>query len=272
MSSAAPAITPARNVRLRQIALPTEHGGWGFLLEPLVAGLAISFSSGAPWIAVLTIGAFLLRRPLKVIFVDRLGMKNPARARAAVAFALLYATIFAVGLSLTLITVGPRPLLPFIFVLPFAIIQIYADVCRQSRHLSPEITGAIAISASIAVMALADGAAWITAVALWTIFVARLIPSILYVRERLRLEKGKDFSRITPIAAHFAALLIIVILAYNGLSPYLTVFAMIMLLYRSVSGLSPGRKKMRAMQIGVWEVIYGALTVLSVVIGHYTGL
>lgn len=271
MSSVAPAIAPVRVVRLRQIALPTEHGGWGFLLEPLVAGVAIACSSAAPWIAVMTIGAFLLRQPLKVLFINRLGMKNRERARAAIAFALLYATIFAVGLSLTLITAGSRPLLPFMFVLPFAIVQIYADVSRQNRQLIPEITGAIAISASVAVMALAADLAWISAVALWTIFIARLIPSILYVRHRLLLEKGKDFSRITPTLAHIVALLLVAVLAYNGLSPYLTVFAMVLLLRRSISGLSPGRTRMRAMQIGVWEVIYGTLTVLSVIIGHYTG-
>ena len=271
MSSAAPAIAPVRTIRLRQIALPTEHGGWGFLLEPLVAGLAIAFSSAAPWIAVMTIGAFLTRQPLKVMIADRFGMRNRERAAAALAFVLLYSVIFAAGLLGTLATAGPRPLLPFVFVLPFAVLQIYSDVFGRRRQLIPELTGAVSISASVAAIALAAGLPWINAVALWMIFVSRLIPSIFYVRNRLLLEKGKEFSRVTPTLAHVAALLLIAVLAYNGLSPFLTVFAMLLLLYRAASGLSPNRRKMRAMQIGVWEVIYGTLTVLSVVVGHYTG-
>jgi hypothetical protein len=41
------------------------------------------------------------------------------------------------------------------------------------------------------------------------------------------------------------------------------------LLGRAVIGLSPYRSKIKAMRIGVWEVIYGTLTALSVVIGYY---
>ena len=60
-------IAPARRVRLRQIVLPTEHGSWGFLLEPIVAGVAVAFSAASVWIAVAVIGAFLARRPLQVL-------------------------------------------------------------------------------------------------------------------------------------------------------------------------------------------------------------
>ncbi len=193
------------------------------------------------------------------------------RAMAASGLVLLYSGILVVGLTGTLLSGGSDPLLPIVFILPFVMFQIYYDVARRSRQLIPELTGAVSISASVAVIALASGLLWINAVALWMIFVARLIPSILYVRQRLLLEKGKEFSRVTPSLAHIAALLLVAVLAYNGLIPYLTIFAMLALLYRAASGLSPNRRKLRAMQIGVWEVIYGALTVLSVVVGHYVG-
>jgi cytochrome b561 len=270
-SAASTTIAPVRMIRLRQIALPTEHGGWGILLEPLVAGLAIAFSPAAPWIALLTIGAFLARQPLKVLITDRLGMRNHERAAAAFGFVVLYSGIFAAGLAGTLATTGPRPLLPFVFIIPFAVLQIHSDVFGRRRQLIPELTGAVSISASVAVIALAAGLPWVNAVALWMIFVSRFVPSILYVRNRLLLEKGKEFSRVAPTLAHVAALLLVAILAIYGLSPFLTVFAMLLLLYRAASGLSPNRRKMRAMQIGVWETIYGTLTVVSVVAGHFAG-
>ena len=111
----------------------------------------------------------------------------------------------------------------------------------------------------------------VNAAALWAIFASRSIASILYVRERLRLEKGKRYSRIIPTLAHVTALLLVSMLAFYGLSSFLTIMAMSVLAYRAIAGLSAGRSKMKAMQIGVWEIIYGVLVVLSVVIGHYSG-
>jgi hypothetical protein len=259
-------------VRLKSVALPVEHGSWGFLFEPLVAGLAIAFSVGGMWIAIMTIGAFLVRQPLKVLIIDRLGMKLRERAEAALAFLAIYGAVFTAGLIGTIATVGWRPLLPFVFVLPFAAYQIYCDATRQGRQLVAEVIGAVSISASIAAIALSDGRPWAAAISLWLIFVLRLVPSILYVRNRLLLEKGKEYSRAVPMVAHVAALTTAAVLSYSGLSPVLTVFAMLVLLWRAVGGLAPGRRKLRAMQIGVLEIVYGAVTVLSVVIGHFVGL
>ncbi|MBK6588020.1 MAG: YwiC-like family protein [Acidobacteria bacterium] len=117
------------------------------MLEPQIAGLAIAYSTGAPWIACLTIGAFLTRQPLKVLLADRFGMRNRERASLAFRFLLCYGAIFSVGLAGTLLTVGFRPLLPFTWVLPLALFQIYIDASGQSRKLIPELTGAVVMSA-----------------------------------------------------------------------------------------------------------------------------
>ena len=258
-------------VRLKSVALPVEHGSWGFLLEPLVAGLAVAFSWGGVWIALMTIGAFLMRQPLKVLIIDRLGMKVRERAKTALTFIAIYGAVFTAGFAGTIFSVGGRPLLPFVSVLPFAAYQIYCDASRQGRQLVAEVIGAVSISASIAAIALSDGRPWAVAVSLWLIFVLRLVPSILYVRNRLLLEKGKPYSRIVPTLAHVTALTIVAVLSYFGLSPLLTTLAMFILLWRAVAGLAPGRRKLRAMQIGMLEIGYGAVTVLSVVIGHFAG-
>jgi hypothetical protein len=36
--------TVARSVALRPLALPSEHGGWGILLEPIAIGLLVAGS------------------------------------------------------------------------------------------------------------------------------------------------------------------------------------------------------------------------------------
>lgn len=265
-------ITPTvPKIRFRQVALPIEHGGWGFLFESLIAGLAIAFSPAAPWIALMTLGAFLTRQPLRIFILDRLGMRFKARAVAALIFVGLFSSIFFIGAAGTMYTTHVPALTPFLFVLPLAVMQMYWDVNRKSRELIPQLSGAISMSSSIAVMALAAGMSWPIAVALWILFVSRGIPSILYVRERLKLEKGKDFSRSLPTIAHIAAFICVAVLAYNRLLPYLVIFAMAILLLRTVTGLSPRRRKLKAMQIGVREAIYGTLVVLSLIVGHYTG-
>lgn len=270
--SAAPAISRPRTFRIRQIAIPVEHGGWSFLLEPLIAGVAVAFSVGGLWIALMTIGAFLCRQPFKVLIADRMGMKDDQRAKAALAFLMAYASVFAIGIVGTLAVSGWWPLMPFALVLPLIAYQIFNDVSRRGRQLAPELCGAVSLSASIAAIAIAGGQSWAVAVSLWTVFVLRSVPSILYVRNRLLLEKGKNYSRTIPTVAHVAALLIISVLAYYGLSPILTVFAVSVLLVRSITGLAPSRRKLRAMQIGVLEIAYGLLTVVTLVAGHFLGV
>ena len=265
-------VAPVRSIPVRRIALPSEHGSWGFLGEPLVAGLAIAFSPTAPWLVMMTVGAFLLRQPLRMLIADRLGRRDGYLAVTSLCFALFYAGIFAAGLAGTIKVAGMRPLIPFFIVLPLIVTQIYFDIFRRSRALVPEIAGAISISGSVAAIALAGGFSWLFAAALWLVLIARLIPSILYVRVRLRLEKGKSYSLSIAVAAHTAALLLVAILAFFGLVPVIAMAAMLILLFRAITGLSVTRKKMRAMQIGVREVIYGAMTVAILAIGYYAGL
>ncbi len=269
MSAHVSAIQINRNIKVKTIALPVEHGSWGFVFEPLTAALLIAFSVSAVWISLLVVGAFLMRQPLKVLLTDWQAKRNLPQTAVALKFTLFYGAIFLFGLAGSLFFVKSESFLPFLFILPLAAYQIYCDASRQSRQLLPELTGAIAISSSVAVIALADNWTLGAALALWSIFVARLISSILYVRNRLRLEKGKEFSNFIPISAHIFALLLVGILAFNGLSSGLTVLMFAVLLGRSAIGLSPYRKKVKAMKIGVWEVVYGTLTALSVVTGYY---
>ena len=57
MSANVSAIQINRNVKVKTIALPIEHGSWGFVFEPLAAGLLIAFSPSAIWITLLVVGA-----------------------------------------------------------------------------------------------------------------------------------------------------------------------------------------------------------------------
>ena len=89
------------------------------------------------------------------------------------------------------------------------------------------------------------------------------------MRQRLRLEKGKPFSWLGPAFLHTGALAVCGALAYYRLLPYLPIAVLAFLLLRSVTGLSRSRKRLKAMQIGIREVIYGALLVLALILGYY---
>lgn len=259
----------AIKVRTRGIALPTEHGSWGFLFEPLVAAIAIAFSMPAVWIALAYIGAFLMRQPLKIYVADRMAGRDLPQTSVALRFVLIFGIVYVTGVSVSLAIAELKSFIPILFVAPFGIYQIYVDASRQSRNVLPELTGAVTISSSVAVIALASGSAPETAYALWLVFIARLIPSIMYVRNRLRLEKGKDFMFALPIALHVIAIVLVAVLAYFALVPKLPLVMFGVLLVRSAWGLSDHRKRVKAMRIGVMEAIFGALTAISVILGYH---
>jgi hypothetical protein len=268
MTQAAMAIGKRPSIPLSRIVLPTEHGSWSFLFEPIVVGLAVAFSAAAPWIALMAVGAFFARQPLKTAFLAK---RNKGVSSAAMKFAAIFGAAAAVGAAGAALTDGPWVFYPFAVAAPLAIQQIFLDLSTRGRSLLAEITGAVAISSTIAAMALAGGLGWPAAVGLWSVFVCRFIPSILYVRDRLNLEKGKPFDRVGAIGSHVISLAVVVGLAVFGFASWLTVGVFAFLAARCIYGLSEYRVKMRAMQIGVWEVIYGAVTVISIICGYYVG-
>lgn len=250
--------------------LPNEHGSWGILSEPLVASIAVAPSLAGAAVVLVFVGAFLVRQPLKVFIADRIGGRDLPRTRFALKYIFIFGALLLLGTVLSLVFGDIKQYLPAALVLPFGAYQIYADVSRKTRELLPEITGTIAISSSAAVIALAGGWPYPNALALWAIMCARLIPSILYVRNRLRLEKGKANSPLAVAVAHIAGFIMVLVFAfYCGLASYLTAAVFAFLLARSVFGLSRFRIKMKAMKIGIWETIYGLLTVLSIIVGYY---
>lgn len=265
-------VTEALNrptIKLSRILLPTEHGSWAFLLEPLIAGCVLFFSPAALWLGVMTFAAFLSRQPLKTYFLTR--GSNPVSS-AALQFSMLFLASAAGALFVSMWASGPALLVPAAVGAALGAEQFRNDISRNGRSLWAEVTGAAAISSSISMMAIASGADWKTAAAMWAIFALRLAPSIVYVRNRLMLEKGKQFDRFTPIVAHAASFAAIIAFTAYGLASALTAGMFAFLLVRCSVGLSSFRSRMKAMKIGVWEVVYGTMTLLSIILGYYAGI
>jgi hypothetical protein len=236
--------------------------------EPVVAALAVAFSFAGVSIAVAFFGAFLIRQPLKVLLAERAAGRRLPQGGAARRYIAVYAIIFAMGAIGSVLLASPFSFLPLLLAAPLAAVQIYYDSARQSRKLAPELAGAVAISSSAAVIALAGGWAFAGAAALWAILVCRSVPSIFYVRERLLLEKGKAFVYYAPVLFAAGAVAVAVLLVLYGLAPWLVPVVMAVLFIRTAIGLSKFSKRRKAMQIGVFEVIFGTVTVLAIVLGY----
>jgi hypothetical protein len=259
---------PAKNgVRIKTIALPAEHGGWGLLFEPIVLGLLLAPSIAGLYLALSAVGLFLARHPLTLLMVNR---RRPSpRTRLAKQFAAFYLIVAGLTLIEAVATAQYSFALPLLVAAPMALVQVAHDWTGRRRVLLPKIAGAVAILSLAPAIALADGWSNSTAFALWAIMVARAVPAILYVRASLARLHNQPASPLPMLFAHVLSIGAMAWLASAALAPRLVIVVMIVLLLRAAMGfVFAGRRKVAAKQLGFSEVAFGALTVFAVVLGR----
>jgi hypothetical protein len=257
---------------IRLVTMPVEHGGWAFMLEPILAGCILALSGAGLWLSIATLATFMVRQPLKMALIDRRNGKRFPRTLWAERFAALFALIAVAALVLALLAARAPFWLPILLAAPFALLQAYFDLQRQSRQVAAALAGAVAIGAGGAAITLAGGWAIAPALALWTILAARAVTSILYVRARLCLEREGAFDKAPVVVSHVAALAIVAGLAVAGWAPWLALAAIIILTARAAWGLSPWRRSVRAQVVGTQELGAGLLTVALTAIGYIFSL
>jgi hypothetical protein len=258
-----------QQVRWRTVALPVEHGGWGLALEPVVLGLCVAPTMPGAFLALATVAAFLTRHPLKLAVGDRRRGRRFPRTPVAERFALAYASVALVAFLLALTTAPRIFLLPLAVAAPCAVIQLVYDALGRSRALLPELSGATALAAVPASIALAAGWLLAPAFALWAVLAAtRVVPSILYVRTRLRKNHGKPSSVAPALSIHLLGCALALVLAQFGLIPLPAIAAAILLLLRAAFALSPLCPQVTAKQIGFSEIAFGLITILTLAFGY----
>jgi len=246
---------PPRSVALRPLALPTEHGGWGFLLEPIVLGLLVAPSWGGALLATAAVFGFLARHPLKLALQDAARGRSYPRTPYCRMLATAYLLAAALALTAAVAVADVRILIPLGLVAPLALTQVLYDAYNRSRELLPEMAGAAAMTSVAAAMAMAGGMRILPALGVAGILVARFLPAIVYVRALLR-----PVPKWPAVSMHVLAVAAVALYA----SP-LAVLAMIVLLLRAIWGFTHERP--RAKTIGWREIVYGAVTVGLVAMG-----
>jgi hypothetical protein len=256
-------------IKLKSIALPAEHGGWGFLLEPIVIGLLIAPSPAGFFLSLATIAAFLTRHPLRLTVLNFRAKKNSsARTSLARKFTLVYGAAALAFFVTAILTSTNSFWIPLLIAAPFAFVQLRADFTNRSRSLLAELSGAIALGAVASCIVLAAGWSLPIALSVWVIMITRIVPSILFVRAMLRINRGIDISGAKVILSHIIGLLIVIAIFLKGFGPALACAASLILLIRAGHGISAYSIQTTAKVIGIREVVYGSLMTIALAVGY----
>jgi hypothetical protein len=258
MSSAAPALPSSfqhsRRPALRPLILPTEHGGWGFLFEPLVLALALRASWSGAFVALAFVFAFLTRQPLRLALQDALRGRAYPRTRYCWSFALGYGSFALLALAFAVRTGSWALLVPLGLVAPLGLMQVFYDAHNRSRMLLAELGGAVAMCSSAAAIAIAGGMRLLPALALSGFILARTIPTIVYVRTLLRRAHGMPATSHAALALHALAVPLVALFSSRG-----AVLAMAVLFARAAWYLS--HEVPPAKRIGWTEIAFGTFVV-----------
>lgn len=263
---------PEAPVSWRSVALPNEHGGWGMLAEPVLLGLVLAPSVAGAWLALASLAAFLARHPLRLALSDRRRGSRYPRTAAAERMTLVYAAIALGAAAGALAAAGARPFVPLLAVAPLAAVQVVYDARLQGRHLAPELCGGAALSALAPAVLLAGGWAFAPSLAAGALIAAKAVTSVLYVRTRLRLDRGQSPRRAPALGAHAIAAAGAAAFAAAGWAPWAGVAAVLALLARAAHGLSSRRKAMRPQALGLRELAFGIAFALALAAGYAWGI
>lgn len=264
--------TRSDNTRWRTVALPTEHGGWSFISEPILLGLLLAPTWGGLTLGIAAFAAFLLRHPLKLYIKDIRAGRLVPRTLTAWRFVLLYGGVMVVATILMLLLMPSLVvLIPLGLSLPLIGVQLWHDIHNRGRSLIAELAGALATGALASSIALLDEWSFAIAIGLWLALAVKGLTAVLYVRSRLRLERNKPDSRFLTLSMHSIGILLLLLAASYALLPWTAPLAMVILSIRAGIGLSHLRKPRPAKVIGIQEMMYGFGFVGLMLLGYSFG-
>ncbi len=190
------------------VAIPSEHGGWGLTLEPVLLGLLVAPSVAGGALAVAALLAFLVRTPLKLAVVDVRRDRWLARSRLALRVTIVELALLAAAVALAVATAGLTWAPVVAIAAPFVLVELWFDVRSRGRRLLPELCGAIGISGVAAAIVLAAGRGAALASGLWIVLAARSVGAIPFVRVQIgRMRRGLRSTRSSDLAQVLAVAL-----------------------------------------------------------------
>lgn len=252
----------------RAVALPAEHGGWGLLGEPIALGLALAPSVAGACLALAAVAAFLARHPFRLVMIDRRKHLRYPRTDVAERFLLGYGGI-ALAFLLAAVALSDTAFWPVLaIVAPVGLLALVHDALGRSREAVAEAAGGVALCAVATAIALAGGFPTAPAWGAGLLLALRAVPSVLYVRARIRLDRGLPAGPWLALGAHALALVAALVLAWHSWAPWVAAAVFGVLLLRAALCLSPWRGSVRPQTLGYQELAFGLLTLVVLALGY----
>ncbi len=196
------------------VAMPSEHGGWGLTLEPVLLGLVVGWSGAGLALGVAAFTAFLVRTPLKLVAVDIRRGRWLDRSRLALRIAIVELSVLGWAVALAVALAGWSWLAPVLVAGPLVALELSFDIRSRGRRLVPELCGAIGIASVAASIVLAAGRDNGLAAGVWLVLAARAVGAIPFVRVQImRLRRGQgpvwqsDLAQVVSVVVAAAAVI-----------------------------------------------------------------
>ena len=177
---------------LRQVALPSDHGSWVFLLSPLLIGLFAgnSWRTATIYLIIAAFAAFLIRQPVTFLVKVYSGRRNRRDLRAAWFWIGVYALLGIIGLT-GLILEG----FAYLFILALPGIPVFAwhlylvSQRAERRQIGVEIvaSGVLALAAPAGYwlgVGWTDPLGWLLFILTWLQSAASIVYAYLRLQQR----------------------------------------------------------------------------------------
>lgn len=253
----------------KQTALPNEHGVWSFYLEPTLVALLLKPSWAALCYSLCALMVLLMAHPLVLLLGDIRRKRLYPRSHLAFRLCLVYGAIAALLFWLCLVLAPHYSFLGvLLFSLALASRQFYLDIKGQARSLEAELWGSSALAALTTAMLWLSNAPIAVAVAAYVLLLGRNIPTIVYVRARLKRARAQPFNAFYVLLMAFMPLILGLTsaLSYSRLRPYsfFVCLAYAVLALRTVAGLVFFKAKVVPKILGFQEIAFGLITVMCI--------
>lgn len=261
-------LTTTRPVPWRRLLLPTDHGSWAFVLEPVFLGLIVAFSPAALWLSLAVFCGFLARKPAKLA-LGTASISPLLRYQAGVITSTL-ALLSLIALGLALASSRLVILLPLALAMPGVWLFARQEIDGQTRSLLAELVGTGLCTLPLVSIALAAGWSWRLALSLGFVNLARAWPTLLFVRALLRSSRGDSAGKQVAVFAQLLAPAVLVLLVLTQQMPWPVVAINSVLAMRALLFLSGTFPAQSAKRIGIAEVAWG-LAYIGTVAAVYNG-
>ena len=187
----------------------------------------------------------------------------------ALGFSLIFGAIAVAGTLGAFVTTQGPFWIPVLMAVPFALIAFRADAHSRSHTLVAEVSGAVAMGATVSAIAVSSGWELEPALGLWLVLAARDLAAIVLVRGQVRRTKGKPTGVGTIYVVQAVSVGVIAVAAVAGIVPWLSVVAVGTV--GVVALVSLNRPPIPAKTIGWTQMTVGLVVVLLTAVGVRVG-